>query len=172
MGLSAVTYALSKKYTNETAIQFGGLKGAPCKIKSIVKKDGQNIITFEWTNDAGDTRESVLYVDDGTPIYEYKQGDHYLYGDLVIYESCFYRCISENTDSTFNPAHWNAIGSPDGNYDIVETASELPPRFTSADRKMYYCVDESIFYYWDGTEWVPQNPNTISNDEIDDLFGF
>ena len=29
-----------------------------------------------------------------------------------------------------------------------------------------------LHYDWDGTEWVPQNPNTISNDEIDDLFGF
>ena len=170
MGLSAVTYALSKKYTNETAIQFGGLKGAPAKIKSIVKRDGQNIITFEWKNDDGDTRESILYVDDGTPIYDWKSGDTYKYGDLVIYEACFYRCISENSDVIFNPAHWNAIGSPDGKYDIVDTVSELPPRFTSADRKMYYVVDEAVFYYWDGTEWVPQGPPTISDDDIDALF--
>lgn len=170
MGLSAVTYALSKKYTNETAIQFGGLKGAPCKIKSIVKENGQNVITFEWQNDAGDTRESILYVDDGTPIYEWKGGNTYKYGDLIIYESCFYRCISENSDTVFNPSHWNAIGSPDGNYDIVDTEADLPPRFTSADRKMYYVVENSVFYYWDGTEWVPQNPPTISDDDIDALF--
>ena len=172
MGLSAVTYALAKKYTDETAIQFGGLKGASCKIKSIVKKDGQNIITFEWKNDDGDTRESKLYVEDGTPIYEWKSSTHYNYGDLVIYESCFYRCIVENEDVIFNDTHWNEIGSPDGNYDIVETAADLPPRFTSADRKMYYCIDESIFYLWNGTEWEPQNPPAISNDDIDALFGF
>lgn len=47
MGLSAVTYALSKRYTNETAAQFGGLKGAPCKVKSVVKENGQNIITLQ-----------------------------------------------------------------------------------------------------------------------------
>ena len=146
MGLSAVTYALAKKYTDETAIQFGGLKGAPCKIKSIVKKDGQNIITFEWKNDDGDTRESILYVDDGTPIYTWTAGNTYKYGDLVIYESSFYRCIIENHDLVFDTNKWNEIGSPDGNYDIVNTASELPVRFTPADRKMYYVVDETIFY--------------------------
>ena len=134
--LNVPAYILSKKYTNETAIQFGGLKGAPCTIKSIIKKDGQNVITFEWKNDDGDTRESILYVDDGTPIYDWRGGDTYKYGDLVIYEACFYRCVSENSDVIFNPAHWNAIGSPDGSYDIVETAADLPPRFTAADIRM------------------------------------
>ena len=170
MGFSAVTYAVSKKYTNETAAQFGGLKGAPCKIKSIVKENGQNIITFEWKNDAGETRESQLYVDDGTPIYTWTPGYSYQYGDLVIYTSMFFRCITPNSDTVFDETKWNAIGSPDGNYDIVETASSLPPRFTAADRKMYYVIDEGYFYLWDGTEWVPQYPPTISNDEIDDLF--
>lgn len=168
--LNVPAYVLSKKYTDETAIQFGGLKGAPCKIKSIVKKDGQNIITFEWKNDDGDTRESILYVEDGTPIYTWTSGDTYQYGDLVIYESAFYRCIIENSDIVFNDAHWNEIGSPDGNYDIVATASELPVRFTPADRKMYYVADEYVFYYWNGLEWVPQNPPSISDDDIDALF--
>ena len=48
MGLSAVTYALSKKYTEDSLIGIGALKGAPCKIKSIIKENGENIITFEW----------------------------------------------------------------------------------------------------------------------------
>lgn len=170
MSLSAVTYALSKKYTQETAIQFGGLKGAPCKIKSIIKQNGQSIITFEWTNDDGEVRESKLFVDDGTPIYEWKSGDSYEYGDLIIYESRFYRCIVPNSDATFNELHWNGIGTPDGNYAIVETEEELPARFTSADRKMYYVIEKQLFYYWDGTEWIPQGPPAISNDDIDSLF--
>lgn len=169
MAFSAETYALCKKYTDETAIQFGGLKGAPCKVKSVIKKDGQNIITLEWKNDDGDTRETKVFVEDGTPIYTWTSGDHYEYGDLVIYESCFYRCITANSDTVFIESHWNAIGSPDGNYDLVETASDLPVRFTPADRKMYYVIDEQVFYLWDGTDWVPQNP-VISNDDIDALF--
>lgn len=165
-------YVLSKKYTDETAIQFGGLKGAPCKVKSVVKQHGQNIITLEWKNDAGDTRETQFTVDDGTPIYTWEPNYPYEYGDLAIYASCFYRCIYPNADSSFTESHWNAIGTPDGNYDLVETAEELPVRFTTADRKMYYVIEEGIFYLWDGTEWVPQNPAVISNDDIDALFGF
>ena len=171
MAFSAETYALCKKYTNETAIQFGGLKGAPCKVKSVVKKNGQNIITLQWTNDDGDIRETVFYVDDGTPIYTWTPGDSYEYGDLVIYASCFYRCIVANSDPVFDDTHWNEIGSPDGNYDIVEKTTDLPVRFTPADRKMYYVVEEQVFYLWNGTAWVSQTP-TISNDEIDALFGF
>ena len=167
MGLSAVTYALSKKYTEDSLIGIGALKGAPCKIKSIIKENGQNIITFEWKNDEGETRESKLYVDDGTPIYTWTSGYEYKYGDLVIYTSQFYRCVVPNSDTVFDETHWNGIGSPDGNYDIVEKAEDLPVRFTTADRKMYYNIEEGIFYLWNGTEWEAQR---ISDEDIDDLF--
>ena len=162
-------YVLSKHYTDETAIQFGGLRGASCKVKSVVKQHGQNIITLEWKNDDGDTRTTEFRVDDGTPIYTWEPNYDYEYGDLVIYESCFYRCIVPNHDSTFDDTHWNEIGSPDGNYDIVNNSSELPPRFTSADRKMYYSIEDAAFWLWDGTKWELQERG-ITNDEIDELF--
>ena len=170
MAFDVVSYALSKKYTNETAIQFGGLKGAPCKVKSVEKRNGQNIITLEWKNDEGETRETKVYVNDGTPIYTWEPNYSYEYGDLAIYTSQFYRCIIPNSDPVFDETHWNAIGSPDGNYDLVETAADLPVRFTAADRKMYYVIDEGIFYLWNGTQWVPQTLPTISDADIDELF--
>lgn len=163
-------YILSKGYTQETAIQFGALKGAPCKVKSVKKENGQTIITLEWTNDEGESRETAVYINDGTPIYTWEPNYEYEYGDLAIYESCFYRCILKNNDAVFDDRKWNEIGSPDGNYDIVDTAENLPVRFTPADRKMYYCIDEMIFYLWDGAKWVPQNPNVIELDDIDALF--
>ena len=170
MAISVTTYAISKKYTDETAEQFGGLKGAPCKVKSVVKENGQNIITLEWKNDDGDTRESKVYVNDGTPIYTWEPNYTYEYGDLAIYQAAFYRCTTPNHDAVFDDTKWAEIGSPDGNYDIVNTASDLPVRFTPADRKMYYVINESIFYLWNGTEWTPQEPNTIDDNDIDALF--
>jgi len=170
MGLSAVTYALAKKYTDETAIQFGGLKGAPCKVKSVIKENGQNIVTLEWKNDEGETRESQIFIDDGTPIYTWEPNYDYEYGDLAIYESQFYRCIVPNHDATFDETHWNGIGSPDGAYGLVNSYSDLPVRFTAADRKMYYCMDEGLFYLWNGITWVLQEIPTISIAEIDALF--
>jgi len=150
------SYALAKKYTDETAIQFGGLKGAPCTIKQIIHQNGRNVVTFEWINSSGDTRESEMIVNDGTPIYVWESGNTYKYGDLAIYESCFYRCIAENSDIEFDNTKWNEIGSPDGNYDIVQNSSMLPPVFTSADRKMYYSIEDENFWLWDGTQWIEQ----------------
>lgn len=150
------SYVLSKKYTDETAIQFGGLKGAACTIKSIVHQNGRNIVTFEWKNDAGDTRESQMIVNDGTPIYVWESGNHYEYGDLAIYESCFYRCITPNDDVVFDDTKWNEIGSPDGNYDIVQNSSLLPAIFTAADRKIYYSIEDEDFWLWNGLEWIRQ----------------
>ena len=167
--MDIISYVLSKKFTEDTVIGLGAIKGANCTIKSIVHQDGINTVTFEWTGTDGTVKTSEMIVNDGTPIYTWISGNHYLYGDLVIYASAFYRCIHENSDVTFDSSHWNEIGSPDGNYDIVESATELPPRFTSADRKMYYVIDEGAFYLWTGTEWELQE-RCISNEEIDALF--
>jgi len=52
MGLSVITYALCKKYVEETAAGLGAIKGAPCTIKSTEESpDGKSIIvTFEWVS--------------------------------------------------------------------------------------------------------------------------
>ena len=168
--MDIISYVLARKYTDETAIQFGGLKGANCTIKSIVHQDGVNTITFEWTNDQGDKRTSRLEVFDGTPIYDYTVGDTYHYGDLVIYEAQFYRCIQDCVAGpVLDELYFNALNAPDANYDIVQNSSMLPARFLPSDRKMYYSIDDCAFWLWDGTQWVLQE-RPISNEEIDNLF--
>ena len=156
MGLSAVTYALSKKYTDESLIGMGALKGAPCKVKSVTKENGQNVVTLSWTDDLNVEHESKVYIKDGTPIYTWTPNYAYAFGDLAIYESCFYRCTTPNADAVFDDTKWGEINSPDGNFDIVNTASELPATFTPVDKKMYFVIDEGIFYFWNGTEWIAQ----------------
>lgn len=161
--LNLQTLVLSKKYTDDTAVGFGGLKGANCTIDNIEKKDGQNIVTFKWTGTDGSHQFATMTVDDGTPIYVWTAGHKYEFGDLAIYASCLYRCTEENADSTFDDAKWAEIGSPDGNYDIISTETELPNRFTAADKKMYYIIDKGYFYLWNGKEWLPQ----IETNDID-----
>ena len=75
------------------------------------------------------------------------------------------------TEKEFNEAHWNAIGAADSLYDIVDHKSELPERFTTADRKMYYCGDESCFYFWDGRKWekVLDDPTILTYEEFSAL---
>ena len=156
MALSLETLAMAKTYTNETVIGGGAIKGKNCRIQSVVHENGRNTVTFLWVLDDGTERTSQMVVLDGTPIYEWQSGDSYEYGNLVIYASCFYRCITPNQDISFDATKWNEIGSPDGNYDIVEDASLLPVIFTAADRKMYFSINDEAFYLWNGQEWVLQ----------------
>lgn len=155
-GIDKKAIAISMKYTKDTANALGAVKGAPCQIKSIVKKDGQNIVTFLWVGDSGTELEETMIVEDGTPIYVWESGKTYHYGDLVIYESAFYRCIAENSDLFFDNTKYNEIGSADGNYDIVEKTEFLPARFTATDRKMYYSIEDECFWLWNGEKWLKQ----------------
>ena len=153
MGLSVVTYALCKKYTDDTASQFGGLKGAPCKVKSVEKENGQSVITLEWKNDEGATQESYVYVNDG--VTQWAPDRPYAIGDLVIYDNILYSCITPNNDHTFNPSKWTSIsgGSAETDYYIVDLQSSIPVSFASTERKIYYCLEDSNFHLWDGTAW-------------------
>ena len=167
--MDIVTLALAKKFTRDTVVGLGAIKGANCIIKSIEKNNGRSTVTFEWTGTDGTKQTREMYVDDGTPIYVWQAGDTYKYGDLVIYTAQFYRCVTPNSDAEWNENHWNAIGTADGNYSIVDTAADLPIRFTAADRKIYYVGDEGRFYYWNGTAWVKQFGD-ITNEQIDAWF--
>ena len=154
--MDIISYILSRKYTDNSIVGLGAIKGANCTVKDIVHQDGINTVTFEWVGTDGTTKTRDMIVYDGTPIYVWESGNTYHYGDLAIYESQFYRCIVENSDITFDDTKWNEIGSPDGNYDLVQSRVLLPARFTAADRKLYFVIDECIFYLWDGTQWVAQ----------------
>lgn len=167
----ATAYAISKKYTADTCNALGFVKGANCTIKSIVHQDGINTVTFEWTGIDGTKRESEMIVYDGTPIYVWEPGNTYHYGDLVIYTAQFYRCLAENSDSTFDATKWDAIGTADGNYGIVSDSAHLPPRFDYSDRKLYYSIADGFFWLWDGTKWAEQQPKSITKQYIDSLFG-
>jgi hypothetical protein len=156
MAVDVVAYALSKKYTQDTADGLGWVKGANCTIEKIEKIQGQNTITFKWISNSGVEETTTMTVDDGTPIYVWESGYSYEYGDICIYNSAFYRCITKNNDLTFNDTKWNEIGSPDGSYDIIEDSKSLPVRFTAADRKLYYSIADGYFYLWNGKKWMPQ----------------
>ena len=108
----------------------------------------------------------------GLPIFLWTSGSSYAVDDLVIKDGNMYICTVANSDTEWNINHWSAIGSADGNYGIVNSASNLPSGLSSSDRKMYFVIDESVYYLWDGSQWTPQTTNveSITQQEIDDLF--
>ena len=65
--LLALAQSKAKDYTDETAIAFGGLKGASCQISKIeYNEDGDTVITFLWENNDGQVRTSKATVKKGT----------------------------------------------------------------------------------------------------------
>ena len=155
MGLSAVTYALAKKYTDDTVIGLGGLKGAPCKVKSVIKNDGRSIVTLEWEDSTGGIYESYVYVNDG--ISTWISGRDYAINDIVIKDEILYACKTANSDIVFDESKWTIVSSGVGDYYIINTLSERPSTLSPTDRKIYYCIETNIFYLWNGTKWSDIN---------------
>ena len=66
--MDILTYSLSKKYTEETVVGLGALKGAPCTIKSIVETDIGNVVTFKWTGIDGTEQTASMTAKHGSSI--------------------------------------------------------------------------------------------------------
>lgn len=66
--MDILTYSLSKKYTEETVVGLGALKGAPCTIQSVVKDDSGNLVTFKWTGTDGTEKTANMSVQHGISI--------------------------------------------------------------------------------------------------------
>lgn len=102
-------YALSKKYTADTADSLGSLKGAPAKIKSIEKSsDGYNVVTFEWEGTSGAKETGTMRVDDGISISQVLVDEN---NDMTIIRS---------DGSEISGGHINA---KDGKTPVVEVGS-------------------------------------------------
>lgn len=66
--MDIVTYALSKKYTEDTVIGLGALKGSPCVVKKVEELDEGVTITLGWTALDGQERETSFTVANGVGV--------------------------------------------------------------------------------------------------------
>ena len=58
-------YAIAKKYTNDTVIGLGGIKGKNCIIQSAIKTNGITDVIFQWTADNDVVQTTSIQVADG-----------------------------------------------------------------------------------------------------------
>ena len=63
--MDIISYILSKKYTDNTVDGLGGIKGAPCTVKSVVDIDGGKRITLEWESNSGVKQTQSFDIMDG-----------------------------------------------------------------------------------------------------------
>lgn len=67
MGISIPTLPISKKYTKDTAEEFGAVKGAPCTVESQ-EHDAVNHVTrlvLKWENSEGAVQRTTVLLPDG-----------------------------------------------------------------------------------------------------------
>ena len=66
--MDAATYALCKKYVNNSLIGIGALKGAPCEVDTVVKTGGITTVTLKWEDTAGGIHNESFDILDGTSV--------------------------------------------------------------------------------------------------------
>lgn len=160
-------FILANNYTNQSIEGIAGtLAGKNCTIESQTKENGVNTVVFKWTADNGDIRRTTITILDGTPIYEWQSGDSYEIGNLCLYSDVLYKCIEANEDDVFDPTKWIVIGGADGDYNIVANSEALPDTFTVTDRKMYYSIADEVFWLWDGSDWIAQQPKSFTIQQV------
>ena len=63
---ASTAMVISKGYTNDTADEFGAVKGASCQISKIdYDASGNTVIDFLWKNNAGATQTSQAIINKG-----------------------------------------------------------------------------------------------------------
>lgn len=68
--MDILSYALAKKYTDDTAIGLGAVKGAPCVIQSVEETDEGTVVTFKWTGTDGTEQTATMTAKHGISIAE------------------------------------------------------------------------------------------------------
>ena len=60
-----IAYILSKKYTNDTVIGMGAIKGAACQVQSINKVGKTTTVTLKWEDNTGGIHTQSFEIEDG-----------------------------------------------------------------------------------------------------------
>ena len=63
--MDIITYALSKRYTSDTAKNLGSLKGAACEVVDVIEIDSGTQITLQWTGSGGTIEKQSFVVANG-----------------------------------------------------------------------------------------------------------
>ena len=66
--IDVITLAVAEKYTRDTAIGLGAVKGAPCTISKVEEVADGTEITFRWTGDDGTINTRKIKVKDGISV--------------------------------------------------------------------------------------------------------
>lgn len=107
--IDVITLAVAEKYTRDSLVGLGALKGAPCTISKVEEVSDGTEVTFKWTGDYGSTNTRKIKVKDGISvvnaiinsnhhlILELSNGNAIDCGEIPIAENAE-QILYENTD--------------------------------------------------------------------------
>jgi hypothetical protein len=85
--MDILAYILSRKFTEETVIGGGALKGKNCTISKIEATDDGNLVTFKWTLDDGTVKTQELLIKDGADGAEIESAEVNIQGHLILHKT-------------------------------------------------------------------------------------
>lgn len=75
-----VSYILSRKYTELTAVGLGAVKGKPAVLEKVESVEGGQALTFKWTGDDGTVQRRTITISDGVGIKDIKiENEHLIF---------------------------------------------------------------------------------------------
>ena len=134
--MDIISYILSRKYTDNTVDGLGGIKGAPCTVKSVVDIDGGKRITLEWESNSGVKQTQSFDIMDGED------------GANTVEWSQIQQSGTKIAEININGVSTNVYaptGGGSGSLDAVETTSNAYALLPQADKddptKIYFLND-------------------------------
>ena len=138
--MDITTYALLKKYVNDSLSGIGALKGAPCEVQSVDKVDGITTVTLKWTDTDEVDHITSFDIEDGISVVGASINES---GNLILQLSNSDEINCGKVNSQFitmpTPSATN-VGA------IIQYAGSTTSDFTNG--YFYECVLDGIDYKW------------------------
>ena len=133
MAFDVITYAKSRKYTDETVEGGGAIKGKNCVIDGFHEgtKDGKNglFVTFKWTFDSGEEETSEQFIPYGEDGEQGEQGKGIKSISLVDPNEP-YIVITYDDDTQSQPIEIPTVPGEDGFSPTIQVHSDTPTEYT------------------------------------------
>ena len=141
-----VAYILSKKFTKDTVIGMGAIKGAPCQVQGISKVGKTTTITLKWEDNVGGTHTQAFDVEDGADGVSVANATINASGNLIL-------TLSDGNDIDCGKVLPQYDTMPTPSLSLVGAIYQYIGTTTSTYTKGYFyeCINDGGVYKWVNT---------------------
>lgn len=158
-----IAYILSKKYTNDTVIGMGAIKGAACQVQSINKVGKTTTVTLKWEDNTGGIHTQSFEIEDGADGVSVSNATINTSGNLILTLS-----DGSTIDCGKVLPQYDTMPTPSSSNEgqILQYIGTTTSDYTNG--YFYECINDSGVYKW--VEKLVQDSYTKSEiGNLDDL---